>query len=290
MQKKYLLYGIKNLSAIIEYLSHCCDRGINVYINFRGHKIYSCDIKDKDWVYMEVFGLRRSEYDNCISEYKNSSLDEYDMIEEKYNKIRIKNMNVLMQDEEKRRIVLEKYYPDFVKNLDDMKKDQQEAKRIEFEEKEKEVKKYIGILYPEQNDVLLIEQKKLEYDRQNIFENLEDLKRYCNKFEGEGNEGIEIKDALKFFLKMKGSEKFLNIMYPDRMYYPSKIEWKILNTQIFVEEKFEKIELEYLKEKIKSNENQLQENNDKKILRKIVKELQEKETLKAEEDEIEEPF
>lgn len=70
-EEKYHL----GLDETVEYLQECKRRGLNVYVDFNGHRLYSCDVT-MDSAYMEVVGMTRSEDVASKEEFKKATTDE----------------------------------------------------------------------------------------------------------------------------------------------------------------------------------------------------------------------
>lgn len=51
---------VTELDNIVKYLKRCRHIGQNVYVNFYGHKLYSCDVTTRD-AYLEVYGVTKEE-------------------------------------------------------------------------------------------------------------------------------------------------------------------------------------------------------------------------------------
>ena len=66
-------YGI--IDKAVEYLQECKSKGENVYVNFNGHKLYSCDVT-LDSAYLEVVGVTKEEDDAIDAEYAKAKTKE----------------------------------------------------------------------------------------------------------------------------------------------------------------------------------------------------------------------
>lgn len=110
-----------SLDNIIEFLIHCRDRGMSVYIDFKGHKLYSCDFNLSSYItYMETIGLTLEEHHDLFQEYsKLETEEEKQTFFEKYTALVAKNKEEVEQRKQEERRLLEKYYPDFVKTIEE---------------------------------------------------------------------------------------------------------------------------------------------------------------------------
>ena len=115
--EKYNLLAIKskaveanerfsNLDMAIEYLQEYGANGQNVYIDFDGHRLYSCDIT-VDSAYMEVKGVSKEEFEAIIEERDQAKNDrELKMVYEKYysmieaNRLRLKEEELVAAEAE----------------------------------------------------------------------------------------------------------------------------------------------------------------------------------------------
>ena len=65
---------VTELDNIVKYLKRCRHIGQNVYVNFYGHKLYSCDVTTRD-AYLEVYGVTKEELINLASMLPSKSIN-----------------------------------------------------------------------------------------------------------------------------------------------------------------------------------------------------------------------
>ena len=65
---------VTELDNIVKYLKRCRHIGQNVYVNFYGHKLYSCDATTRD-AYLEVYGVTKEELINLASMLPSKSIN-----------------------------------------------------------------------------------------------------------------------------------------------------------------------------------------------------------------------
>ena len=66
---------LRELDNAVEYLIGCRQRGENVYYDFNGHRLYSCDVTI-DSAYMDVLGVTKEEDDKIAAEMAKAQTDE----------------------------------------------------------------------------------------------------------------------------------------------------------------------------------------------------------------------
>ena len=107
------------IERAVEYLINCADRGESVYVNFNGHRLYSCDISIRK-AYIEITGLSREEFVERNEEYfaaKNE--EEKDRVIEKYAKIEENHRKREEEEKKEDKRIIDKYTGI---NLQDVKK------------------------------------------------------------------------------------------------------------------------------------------------------------------------
>ena len=79
-----------NLEKAVIYLIECRNKGQNVYVDFNGHRLYSCDVT-MDSAYIDVVGVTKAEDDAMKDEfYKTESEEEQKAIISRWTALRKK--------------------------------------------------------------------------------------------------------------------------------------------------------------------------------------------------------
>lgn len=112
-----------NLEGAIEYLMNCAEKGESVYLDFNGHRLYSCDISFRK-AFIEVTGLTKEEADERNREYfQAESKEEKDNIIKKYeNRIKEHSEREKEEEEQDKRI-MEKHKMITAKDIKTISKD-----------------------------------------------------------------------------------------------------------------------------------------------------------------------
>ncbi len=107
-----------DIDIVIEYLIHCRERGLAVYVDFNGCRLYSCDFDlNTRTSAIKATGLSKIEIDDLFKEYTLAQTEEekkaiykksHDLIERNKEKIR--------KQEEYENELLKKYYPKVLDN------------------------------------------------------------------------------------------------------------------------------------------------------------------------------
>lgn len=80
--------NIHDLDHAILFLEKCRKNGQNVYLDFNGHKLYSCDVTF-DSAYLEVIGLTKAEDESIrIQMLKAKTEEEKDALINKWSEMR----------------------------------------------------------------------------------------------------------------------------------------------------------------------------------------------------------
>ena len=101
------------LEQVVEYLMHCKERGIMVYMDFNGHELYSTDFDlTPNSAFLQVLGLTADDYLKFRDELMDAdSEEEKRSILKKINELKEINIQSLKKDKEEETNLLAKYYP-----------------------------------------------------------------------------------------------------------------------------------------------------------------------------------
>ncbi len=103
-----------NLGEVIEYIMHCRERGLLVYAEWKGHRIYSTDYDlNPNMAYIQVMGMTKEEHIEISNDliFAESEEEKSAAIKKSDELIR-KNLIALKKREQENRELLRKYYPD----------------------------------------------------------------------------------------------------------------------------------------------------------------------------------
>ena len=102
---------VTELDNIVKYLKRCRHIGQNVYVNFYGHKLYSCDVTTRD-AYLEVYGVTKEELINLASMLPSKSINTiFENIQKINNSLKGVNAQIQKLDD------LAKYFWSYFKKI-----------------------------------------------------------------------------------------------------------------------------------------------------------------------------
>ena len=260
-----------DFKSAVEYLMHCKDRGISVYIDFGKCKLYSCKLNFYT-AYLQFYGLSQDEYDTRREEYKHATFEELESITKKYEEIKKKNIQNLTEQEQEERRILKKYYPEFADKLEEIENAPKEDEKSEISaEKIRRADEFFRILHPEFDELSQEEQSKLMRDKDIILENIDELILFYEKLDRKDDK--ENLDTIKFFIDMKKTEKYFKLMYPEYHELPMLMQFKLLEEQEFIKEHIDEIDLYYQNFEMNNTDGQVQEFDERKKIKEIVDNL-----------------